>query len=82
MTAEPFDATTAQALQLLHTCVPAEYLSDHATQQAQRLAALPSHALHACKALARAVATQAITPSLMKQTAAWLAQQRQHLETP
>lgn len=77
MSADPFDALQAQALHLIHHCVPLAELDRFTQDYAKKLTALPTEAVKACKALVQTVSQHPIDTRLLKLTATLLAKQRQ-----
>lgn len=76
MTAEPFNATQAQALQLVHHCVEEENLLAYTTKQAAHLTTLPPQALYDSKALVRDIKNKDLDETLIPHTARLIAKKR------
>jgi methylglutaconyl-CoA hydratase len=69
LTAERFDAREAHRIGFVHELVPAETLDAKVTTLVQALSNNSPHALGQAKKLVREVAGQAVTPSLLEDTA-------------
>lgn len=76
ISAEPFDALRAQALNLVHHCVPEEKLSSYSINYAKRLITLAPEAMSAVKKLVNAVDGEVIDENLIQKTAVWIAKKR------
>jgi len=76
ISADPFNAHRAQALNLVHHCVPEENLLSYTTEYAKRLTLLAPQAMCDAKKLVKDVDGNPINDSLIQQTATWIAKKR------
>lgn len=76
MSAETFDAQRAQALNLIHHCIPEDNLESFTLNYAHQLSHLAPKAVSECKTLIDTVQGRAINQTLLLETAAIIAKKR------